>query len=75
MYTECRAYIKYTSEVITWVLYLILLSLNRLLEFIKEQLISIPSASHPPQPIPQQAPPSSSLIAQSDPGAMLAALL
>ncbi|WOG95938.1 hypothetical protein DCAR_0415267 [Daucus carota subsp. sativus] len=46
-----------------------------LLEFIKEQLISIPSASHPPQPIPQQAPPSSSLIAQSDPGAMLAALL
>ncbi|KAL8092503.1 AP-2 complex subunit alpha-1-like [Apium graveolens] len=48
---------------------------HELKEFIKEQLISIPSASHPPQPITQQAPPSSSPIAQSDPGAMLAALL
>ncbi|KAL1817030.1 hypothetical protein DCAR_0521449 [Daucus carota subsp. sativus] len=44
-------------------------------EFIKEQLISIPLASHAPQPLPQQAPPSNPPIAQSDPGAMLAALL
>ncbi|XP_074366682.1 AP-2 complex subunit alpha-1-like [Apium graveolens] len=43
-------------------------------EFVKEQLISIPPASLAPQPVPQQAPPNPP-IAQSDPGAMLAALL
>ena len=64
----------YISEVTAWVHHLTLY-LNRLKEFIKEQLISIPLASHAPQPLPQQAPPSNPPIAQSDPGAMLAALL
>lgn len=61
------------SEVTTWV-HPLTLYVNRLKEFIKEQLISIPPASLAPQPVPQQAPPNPP-IAQSDPGAMLAALL
>ena len=51
----------------------------RLKEFIKEQLVSIPTA--PPRVLPAQAPappltqPPSSVDALSDPGAMLAGLL
>ncbi|MFS8011658.1 putative clathrin/coatomer adaptor, adaptin-like, coatomer/calthrin adaptor appendage [Helianthus anomalus] len=42
-------------------------------EFIKEQLISIPTASKPP--VPQQPQPTTQPISSSDPGALLAGLL
>ncbi|XP_059659340.1 AP-2 complex subunit alpha-1-like [Cornus florida] len=44
-------------------------------EFIKEQLISIPTALQGPAPVPTQAQPISVATASSDPGAMLAGLL
>uniref|UniRef100_A0A5B7AVA0 AP-2 complex subunit alpha n=1 Tax=Davidia involucrata TaxID=16924 RepID=A0A5B7AVA0_DAVIN len=44
-------------------------------EFVKEQLISIPTASQAPATVPPQAQPTSPPTALSDPGAMLAGLL
>ncbi|KAJ7947924.1 AP-2 complex subunit alpha [Quillaja saponaria] len=44
-------------------------------EFIKEQLVSIPTAPHPPTQAPPTAQPTSSPTTLTDPGAMLAALL
>jgi len=51
--------------------------LCRLKEFIKEQLVSIPTASRPPAPAPP-APPAAqptNPAALTDPGALLAGLL
>jgi len=48
--------------------------LCRLKEFIKEQLVSIPTASRPPAPAPPAAQPTNP-AALTDPGALLAGLL
>lgn len=60
-------------------LQIILIFICRLKEFIKEQLISIPTATRvPPTPAPPTPPlaqPASNPAALTDPGAMLAALL
>ena len=49
----------------------------RLKEFIKEQLVSIPTASRPPAPAPPAPQPTSPPAAAltDDPGALLAGLL
>lgn len=47
--------------------------INRLKEFIKEQLVSIPTATRPPAP--EVAQPTSAATSLTDPGAMLAGLL
>ncbi|GMP88658.1 hypothetical protein CsSME_00040559 [Camellia sinensis var. sinensis] len=44
-------------------------------EFIKEQLVTIPTVSRSPAPAPPQAQPTSAPTALSDPGALLAGLL
>ncbi|KAI3688133.1 hypothetical protein L1987_81841 [Smallanthus sonchifolius] len=44
-------------------------------EFIKEHLVSIPTAGKPPAPVAQQPQPNIPPIASSDPGALLAGLL
>lgn len=47
----------------------------RLKEFIKEQLVSIPTASRGPTPAPPVAQPPNPVTALTDPGAVLAGLL
>lgn len=66
-YISCLTY----TEISHW--YHLVICLLRLKEFIKEQLITVPTASRPP--VASQPQPVSPPIAASDPGALLAGLL